>query len=1241
MKSFCRCCILLAMLLAVQLQVNAQRVTISPTSGNIIALESTSDELQANGFGGMFIHHQLPLTMLVGDKDGLSSNGLLSVPANNMSNTALDQSRGITLMSGSGYGYMVLSLPKGYRFTAYKINIKSDVQTSEVKNLIRKNFDTTSDIVFQEAEANGSTISSSSLKSVTLGAMGKEASANLSRTSMTDSDMGNKLYFRYGLSNGFAAFSIVSFEVSFESSVPFQVSVAPKTSTWRGFDCMLSEFDCGRIDVGEIDQQTKDVNGETKKFYGFHYSNVEDLLASMMLFDKDGINSATNKPDPTVFKDRKIFSNELSDGSYSYILKSGDYWIEAPTDVWATADNDSSEVGTDLPIGYRITGAKIYYKHEAHYTRAAGFYIMNDSSQYLNPNTSSTAADAAPVWGDTKVVWHLEKASSTSDDAYIYCEIENIKYYLGVKETTTGYWFYTYTSYVATCSSNTKYRTYMRKRADGDIALGSAYGNRARYLQNDLDFTTSKTDAVSVYNAGRLESTNTAATDYELVLYDKDGKKVAAAVDVTSDTPSGYIEVTGLNNDAVKFTVQAKDGAAPSADLEAQLTMELTLEALNPYVQKMDVVCKGTKDGTEHTLTQQYVTTDFQIGSGTTSFYVPTNFAGTSLTFSFDNVQNSHHDNTYFDDTTSKENSRYYFVKSPYYNIVNEDLHGKASTVADHTYTDKVNTTVVGDKAFLFNNSDSLLSTQLGKEGAYFHEYLFSMDKYTSKTGTGGTFSVLKMNTNNTTEEPSEKTFYLFVADETRYNISPATGMRHLYYSFYKGTLKLEAQEYTPSFTYEKLYDETLKKDGTIDNNAYYGVKLGLSNSSSTDFQEGYLTVKQITKQLADDIANTNVTTPVDTKHILYIDATNLYTVLHDGTSTATAADGMGNFNTLRGSLADNALIYLPHVTTTTYNNFARKMIGGAFTACNDIVLTDQQPFYAPSDISLDADKKVIYSRKFTANNGRAKYATLMLPFAMAVSNDGIYSKGSYVLQFYDIPSSGFLSNVKPITTEGDNYYGNANFTKLSGATTTEANHPYFVEVTAYDENESDVSFTIVQGGTTLKATPTVDNGKETAGTTTSTTINGANVTFTHKATYAGEQKVKDSNTFYFATNKLFSSRNLADGKYVKLRPFRSYFAYDGEASNALLLSYLNIGFNPEENTSNIMLPGPNANNGLLVTTHKGCISVKANDDAIVSIVNMAGWSICGDRNVSAGESFTVAAAPGVYVVNKFKVIVK
>ena len=883
------------------------------------------------------------------------------------------------------------------------------------------------------------------------------------------------------------------------------------------------------------------------------------MPAYFTLYDKDGI--VNGSASTSAYKDRHI----TTIGNY-YGLKNDIYYIEVPTD--ATAQG-----GINIPLGYRITGAKIHYANYAPSSAIKlgdSFYITDGKGNYMNDKLRFTS---------TPVVWNSDT------DGKVWTESTYLREnYLSLTTTTNS----NDASSFKVEGTNLYYQGRFISNNNG---RGSFYGTRAV-----------------------LESTVKAeASSYTVTLYDKDGTTEAQSADVNGNNANGTLEVTGLNNDAIKFEVS---GLADNAS--AYLYAELTLEALNPYISKVDVVAKQLDN--EQTISQQYLADDFAIGNGLIDFKVPANFAEKTIQFSFDNLTCKKADNTYGSQLSNTGNSRYNFVKSDYYNHIDENLQEHRTDAANYDYTKKVAVAVTGTKAFKVNNSDKFKAgTSQSNEKFYYEEFRYSNSKYDDQ---GGSFKEIQLAKGN------EKNVYLMVVDETRYNIAPTTTPRHAFYAYYTTNIKLSTEEYEPALTYVKVYDNAMLASG-FDTNAYYGVKVGAKNkdeNTEVEAGKGYLFAKQIVDQINADVAKKEA--PIDAKHILYVDASGLNAVLY-GTDPQ-----WGKIEDIKNLIGTNAMIYLPQGATYSLDNLASKTVSGDFKAENNIVLADKKPFYAPYDIRIDANNYAQYTREITNNNGVVKYASLVLPFTMAIDENGTHTNddGKSEFTFYKMQRNNALS--APTQTENYDYKVTGHFEALSGMLATESNKPYLVTINSYetkDEN-SNILFVARQHGASIIKTPASLDGETAEGT-----LGSAQVSFVQHGTLNGVQLAKNNGYFYFAKDLFVSSLNLTTSDYVYVMPFRTYYDYAGVAQ----ARYMNISLEPNSDITGISdITTGNEDRPFGFASGSGSLTITAFADVTVNVRAVNGQTVerCA---LKAGETRTVNVPAGIYIVNDMKVAVK
>ena len=349
----------------------------------------------------------------------------------------------------------------------------------------------------------------------------------------------------------------------------------------------------------------------------------------------------------------------------------------------------------------------------------------------------------------------------------------------------------------------------------------------------------------TIYGRKNKDSDN----NFTIRLYDKDGESYTDYT-VNSTTDQAF-SVDDMNNDAVKFEIIGSDNALVYLDVKMQ--------ALNPYIYSMDVVCH---DDLGYTLTNTFTASNFSVRGGKFTFYVPDESKG-NWKFTFENLRSNYADNTYYDGTGIGK-SRYNFVESPYwetaYNLYN------AKYDPNHTYTDKVSVDKVGNNPFRFNNADELDNNSTDTQTRYWTEHPFSIQEYQKQNNVENPFGKMIVLEGQTGHA------YLFTADETRYNIAPTTASEHRNYAFYHMEVDVIKKTYTPVVELTKLYDNTCY-DGDAEL-AHYGVKITTINVDGSPV-EGYLTSEQIATAINNKIAEAGISA----SQILYVDASELLNV--------------------------------------------------------------------------------------------------------------------------------------------------------------------------------------------------------------------------------------------------------------------------------------------------------------------------------------------------------------------------
>ena len=1172
------------------LTASGQNVTISPSSGHLIAGYTYAEEVGfENGWASLWRHNQLPLTLNVSDYPDVTSSGVLKDPAGDI---RLDPDRNLyVIMGGSDVTtHVSFSLPKGYRFTGYRMVLLNDMNGKsyggfDLQSINKRMYETNSSFDYENSLASTQTMSGTNSSDEYV----------IERTSKTKTDMGNNLYFYFWHEkDGYYGATIKSIELYFTAEAPFQavgVPSSPKEITSDGVNMVGTDFTTGKLDLGTIQPNTK----KDKTFFSYNYLNVIDLTAQNWLYQEDDkVKTVTNGKLPETAGSGSIQVLQ-NDGKLYYALGNGTYYIETPTE---TKDQN----GKTIPLGYRITSAQI----KAHVGTEAG-----SGSVSYDTNEGTITYKVTSRWGSTTTyylqtdgTWDTQSTKWTLDqNGALKCG----DYYLQVityRDNNYSYYYYVYGTTDVNDASNFTVR-------DGKVMWEDMYLSYYSYnYQAEFD---SSTNRAATWTAGKATVSNPAYTpsDFTISVYGTD-KDTPAQTDGVSSGKDANIEVTGLNNDAVKFTI---NGLAEGS--KALITYELTMEQLNPFINTLDIVCHSTKaEGLK--VTQQFTSNDFQVAGGAFHFYVPKAFAdeNNNCTFTFENLSSKYMDNTYGLGTNG--NARNYFVKSAYYNNFGD---GKQYTAkGDEPASDKVSTSMCGDKAFKYNNAADLEASGETASATTLEEYPYSENSYKEQ---GGSFTDnIEVRVND-----KAKDCYLFTGDETRYNIAPTTAMEHRAYAFYLMQIDLQVKEYDAYCRMTKLYKKTFY--GTNQTSPMYGGVFeaydhGYAGQESHKIpsNQAFLSVSM----MVDALKAAEKRDGFNTDQVLYLDYTNLYSVM---------VESKENMADMKSKLNPNCLIFFPVNTIYTEDNYVTKTESGSFRACKNIVITDKQPFYSPYKITVPAENYAFYSRKITSSlNKKATLATLIMPFSIELT-DGAHSNGEYTTRFYQMVQDNCLSTGKDEVEEGKDFQNEAYFTQVTASSTT-ANRPYMVKVEKASSSDENTSFEILQYGSDVYPTTSMDEDYTFTGETATGTIGGANYTFTNYGSYAGKELPKEGNWFYFANNKFYNSKNLAEQyKYVNARPFRAYYGYTVNGAKAI--DGFEVSF--DEPTSIDELPIV-IDNGLNIETSKGSLTLTASREMPVSIIAASGMLVWRAQ-MENGKQKTVTLPSGLYIVNGKKVIIR
>ena len=1159
-----------------------QDVTISPSSGHLIAALTYENEVGfENGWSALWRHNQLPLSLHVSDKPDLTASGVLKDPAGNI---RLDTDRNLYVLMGGQTvtTHMSFSLPKGFRFTGYRMVLLNDMNRKsyggfDLASISKRMYETNSSFSYSSPLASTAEMSGTN----------DSKEYVIERTSKTETDMGNNLYFYFWrASNAFYGATIKSIELYFTAEAEFQaegVPGSPDEIISDGVNMVGSEFTTGKLDLGVIKPNSK--SGAT--YYSYDYQNVIDLTAKNWLYQENAVTDG-KLPETAGRGNIQVLEN---DGQLYYALGNGTYYIETPTET-------KNQNGKSIPLGYRITGATI----NAHYgTQANASTITYDGKM---------GTISAEWWSDTYYLqtdgtwdtspltrWTLTKTG----------KLQSGNYYLSVQKSGTVY-IANGTTNIDEANSFTLSGGHVMY---GDLTLSRTSNDRARFMETDGTFNN-----FASWNVINSYTYNPAFTpsNFKLELYGTKKDNVEEMANVNSSNTDATLSVSGLNNDAVKFTISGlKEGT------KALITYNLTMEQLNPFINTLDIVCHSNKaEGLK--ITQQFTSNDFQMAGGEFIFYVPSDFVGDAnkCKFTFENLTSKYMDASYGHATTG--NARNYLVKSPYYNTYGDGEQYEAT--GDEQAADKVHTSICGNVPFKYNNAADLEASGTTATASTLEEYPYSEARYREQ---GGSFTeVIEISVNDPAKE-----CYLMTGDETRYNIAPTTALEHRYYAYYLMDIQLLTKDYNAKCVLTELYKNTCY-EGDADKPMYGGrfEAYETGHSGNPDYlipsERAYLTVDMMKKALVSALGEKNA----QTDQVLYLDYTDLYSVL---------VESKESMAEMKGKLNPNCLIFFPERTVYNEDNYVSKTQSGDYRACKNIIITDNQPFYSPYKITVPAENYASYSRKITTQmNGKATLATLVLPFSIDLSG-GVHSNDNSTFTFYQMNSENCLKADSDTGGEGTNYWGKATFSKVDDVQRTTPNTPYMVEVEKGSSGD-DTSFEIQQKGSDIDATPDGMNKQDYTfvGETAKGKIGNSNYTFTNYGSYSGKKLDKDTGWFYFARNKFYNSKNLS-GKYLYVYPFRAYFGYKADGSNAKDMDGFEVSF--DEPTSIGFIPTV-SDDGLNIKGGHGRLTLYASSETPVSIASATGVLVWR-ATVEPNQPQTVTLPSGLYIVNGKKVIIR
>lgn len=1226
------------------LPVAAQNATISPKLGNLISAytHQSSEVGFESGYGSLWQHKQLPITYSCSDFPTLSKDGVLGNHTCNLLYYTKNGREKMIQVVGPAPNYTSLALPKGYRITRYKIIISDSLDAisdysvldGRIKDLKYGRY---SDWYFGEV-AKKDIRPNSEAANYQRPNYRNGAYVRIARTAQKKSytierkgeDMGNILYFCFSgnthrLSTAGIAYD--SIQIWFTADKEIECTLLPNVEHENYVSLSENVMTLGKTDVGNLKLFEK----RGTKYYGYDQKHSLEMTASINLFEEgatDGETWDATRGNKTI---KCVKSNDAK-GDEWYALRSGTFYIEAPTSARVQGESKNVRV----PVGYRITGVKFDYKTDQY--KKCGFRLRNGNT-YLDSELKGVARENAAIWHRTsynelytlvdgapkylsyQMPWepgYIARAKLTDENKHVRLDENNNSFYLYIKRyegTESKFWL--------------------------SVKPGeTAYFTETRNQQL-------RVDAVEMVDN---------STPFRLITYDKKGN-YRSTVDVSDET-GGDFELRDYNNDAIKFRIE---GTSHVANPTALLRITLYMEALNPYINTVNVVCNGKYNKVVRTFEAQ----DFNLGGEKFVYKVPKGLSDqTKVQFSFDSLKSEFADETY-GYPHIPHHSRYSFVGSDYYKALQDRLYDHVDLVENCDYGKKISVSAAGNIAFPFNNAGELSNTNKLKPSAYFSEKPFTLDVYSktegeevtiidgqvSKKKAKGNFSP----TNAQLQNKETKTMYLYTTDETRYNIAPTKGEQHRSFAYYQTTIKLEFASYTARIKWVPLYNKPMyDKDDAHKrhlDDKMFGAEIqtiesgvdGNKPQEGATSEFGFLSLNQIIEALEDTIRKDGgVNGPKSLKEVLYIDGSKLFDIL----PVSQTQDLVHKLDSLRGLLASNALIYLPYRSKTLASvpNTALKYEGKpGFEGRNNLVLVDKMPFFAPYDIQLRPECYASYTRNIAPTfHGRVDYATLVLPYGLTVDKDGIHeTKGEEESKFYmgKIAKESVVYNKNDKRNHEGADYGDMTKLEKLKAGKSEANQPYVIKVLS-GHGAKNVFFVANEKGALIKKTPEALMGLV-ASDAVSCKITNVTTSLKSYFTYSGRKISKSGNemVFYFSLNRFVAFKNLSKDDLF-LYPFRSvYYADNHKVLQSKGFNSFGVSFDDVDDITPTAIQDVQEEVVLKVTLGAGHITAEASKDISLNVFNLSGQCVVRTL-IKAGKPQTFYLAPGVYLVNGKKMIV-
>lgn len=1163
--------------------------TISPVDkdaekyGTTISLdEDCTHQLFSNGASNAsmdkqffsYLRHDIAHVQLISATDPqLSSDGArtFAKKSNNMlfnevevdgkNKKCLTLYRGVSKYSPfkkTPYCYAAVVAPKGYRIIRYQMDIFAEHS---------KDGAVVSQYVYDGSKADGINVVDSVVVKNGMDIWDKTLNGT------------NVLYFRINCNDTLAAHSVMlkSLKLTYAIDQPFD-AVVP------GVEGSL-DVHTGLLDLGTF-SSNKDTHSDANG--GAGYWSFDDSRAITDGQTVNIVNGDGSKPEIVT----------VNDDTYFVAAANGDYYVEAPQKfriVGATLNFLRSEAtgGREYVLGSSVTSSSVPVDTEYVITDGNGNYLNRDETSIVNGTDLATATR-----------WTVVRNSSNSSKY----ELKDGDYYLAVNNSTsmkaatneTNGWTWNTSRHCFTASTSMYYIAYQ----NGSWTFLMTVSNSS---------STSQLATVTVSSTKKF-----TASDFTVAVYDRKGtdKPSENTRKLTSTNSAERVELTGFNNDAVRFNISGLTGT----NAAALYNVSFQLLPLNPEVQTLKVSSEvdGNVVGTSEVTSLNYV---FNNGNAV-NVLVPRE-ADTNAAYPIVFREAHNEEKTMWYDNGQNENRDTQGGYSNYY-LIHSDADG--TNGLDKDTTPYAAARVTSKKV----STVRLIATNIEEVAA-------------------GTASELKDNVfDKSKTEPKElsltdgaqQTVYVYSADEPTFQIMPSgKGSKHIDYRYYTITVKPMVVKETPVVTITPVYTSTLKganhktdgavasDGGTADTqHTFVGVTISSKAQTAGQTPAGVLSNKEIIAAVREELAKYNNYCGFGSadpyRGILYMDMSGLTTV------SVESENGVNPWDAFHKGTADNCLYFMPEGFRRNVENTIAKTDGG-YEAVGDIVVSDQQPFFSPYGFKTGT-RRAKYDREGTATTGgnvmaEVQNMAVVLPFSVPLDGEGNLKVASHAadnsVTFHDITGYGEVTSVLAGSGTDLTYAMVAEAVRDGEAW---ANHPYYVTSTT-------PGFTFSIPGATFAATP--DEGELTR---TSTSADGK-MSWTARGTYSGVQPEKDKNLWYFSKDFFWKSGQLVSNDHFNIRPFRAYFESSSEVPGAKA----GVVFSHDEIVSTGISDALAPVQPLTIMGGRGFLAVTSAAAATVCVRTVSGQVVAAPTAVEAGQTWRISVPQGVYLVNNLKVVVR